>query len=118
MAARAATPTSARPSKPRPNPRRALAAPEEGTTAMRKPTVAIVLAVVVGLLGAACGKSSSSRTGAASPTTARTPTTAPPALVADLAPTGMLRLAVPAVSPFLAHGSPPAGVGVALAAAL
>ncbi len=39
-------------------------------------------------------------------------------MVADLAPTGTLRLATPAVSPFLAHGTPPTGIGVGLASAL
>ena len=85
---------------------------------MRKPTIALGLVVVLGVLGAACGKSSSSHIGATSPTTAPARATASPAVVADLAPTGTLRVAVPAVSPFLAHGSPPMGVGVALATAL
>jgi polar amino acid transport system substrate-binding protein len=85
---------------------------------MRKRTIALVLVAVFGLLGASCGKSSSSHTGAQSATTAPAPTTATPAVVADLAPTGTLRLAVPAASPFLAHGNPPTGVGVALATAL
>lgn len=86
---------------------------------MRKRRIALTLLALLGLLGAACGKSSPSPTGAGSATTtAPTPTTASPAVIADLAPTGSLRLAAPAVSPFLAHGTPPTGVGVALATAL
>src|SRR5437870_1719372 len=85
---------------------------------MRKPTIALVLVVVLGVLGAACGKSSSSHTGATSPSTAPAPASASAAVVADLAPTGTLRLAVPAAPPFLAHGNPPTGVAVALATAL
>src|SRR5579864_4279385 len=86
---------------------------------MRKRTIALVLVAVIGLLSGACGTSSSSHAGAGPSTTAApTPTTASPALVADLAPTGTLRVAAPAVSPFLAHGTPPTGVGVTLAMAL
>ena len=83
---------------------------------MRKPTIAFTLVAVLGLLCAACGTSSSSPTAAASTTT--TITTVPPTVIADLAPTGKLRLAVPSTPPFLAHGNPPAGIAVALATKL
>jgi len=84
---------------------------------MRKPRITLVLTLVVvlGLLAAACGKSTSSTTAATPPTTAAT---ASPAVVADLAPTGKLRLATLAQPAFLAHGNPPAGVAVALATKL
>ena len=86
---------------------------------MRKHTIPSVLLAAVSLLGAACAKSSPSLAAAGSATTtAPAPTTAAPALAADLAPTGTLRLAAPAASPFLAHGTPPTGIGVALATAL
>ena len=82
---------------------------------MRKPTIALVLVAGLGFLSAACGTSSSSPTAASSTTTT---TVASPAVVADLAPTGTLRLAVPSTPPFLAHGNPPAGIAVNLAAKL
>ena len=85
---------------------------------MRKPAIALVLVVVLGVLGAACGKSSSSHSGATSPTPAPARATASPAVVADLAHTGRLRLAVFAGPPFLAAGTPPAGVAVDLGSAL
>src|SRR5438445_8670220 len=86
---------------------------------MRKPTVAIVLVVVLGVLGAACGKSSS-HTAAPSANTAPSTTaaTAPREAGAALAPTGTLRLAVVASPPLLAHRSPPAGIPCALATSL
>jgi polar amino acid transport system substrate-binding protein len=84
---------------------------------MRKPTIALALVAVLALFGAACGKSSSSRTGAPSPATT-TPTIASPAVVADLAPTGQLRLASVGHPGFLAHGNPPTGVSIDLARAL
>lgn len=82
---------------------------------MPKHTITVIVFAALGLVGAACGKSSPS---ASSGGSAPTPTTAPPAVVADLAPTGSLRLATPAVSPFLAHGKPPTGIGVAIASEL
>ena len=82
---------------------------------MRKPTIALVFVAVLALLSAACGSSSSSPTAAASTTTT---TSASPAVIADLAPTGKLRLAVPSTPPFLAHGDPPAGIAVNLATKL
>ena len=86
---------------------------------MRKHTIPSVLLASVSLLGAACGKSSPSPAAAGpATTTAPQPTTTPPGLVADLAPNGTLRLATPAASIFLAHGTPPTGIGVALATAL
>lgn len=93
---------------------------------MRKHTIVMTIAAIAGLVGAACGKSKPSSTAAgqaataaATPTTtAGTPAAVSPAVVADLAPTGTLRVATPAVSPFLAHGTPPTGIGVALATAL
>ena len=82
----------------------------------RLPTTVLVAATAVGLLGAACGKSSPSRDLAHATTSlAPPPATVPSSVLADLAPTGTLRLATPAVSPFLAHGTPPTGVGVAIA---
>lgn len=68
----------------------------------------------IGLVTAAC---SGSATTAAGPT--HSPAAAPPtAAVADLAPTGKLRLAVWAGPDFMAAGTPPAGVGVELGSKL
>jgi polar amino acid transport system substrate-binding protein len=75
-----------------------------------------VAGVGLSLIGAACG----SRKAALSPTTTTTAAhpSASPAVVADLAPTGRLRLAVFVGPHFLAAGSPPAGVAVDLGLAL
>jgi len=81
---------------------------------MRKSSTVLVLLAVLGLLGTACGKSSSSSTAA----TTTTVPAASPAVLADLAPTGKLRLAVWVGPEFLAHGNPPAGIAVDLATKL
>jgi polar amino acid transport system substrate-binding protein len=78
----------------------------------------VVGLMAIGLVAAACGKSSShTATPASSTAASTTASTAPAAAVADLAPTGTLRLAVVG-PPFLAHGTPSAGIAVELATAL
>lgn len=85
---------------------------------MYRPALSLLAIGALGLSGAACSSTSPAHRPAASATMTPRPRTAPPSVVADLAPTGILRLATPAVSPFLAHGNPPTGVGVALINAL
>jgi polar amino acid transport system substrate-binding protein len=72
----------------------------------------IVGLAAITLAAAACA------TTVAKPTPSTTTPTAGPAVVADLAPTGKLRLAVWVGPEFLAHGNPPAGIAVDLATKL
>lgn len=85
---------------------------------MRRSTFIVGLAAIA-LTAAACASSSShTATPAAQSTPSTTTPTASPAVVADLAPTGKLRLAVWVGPEFLAHGTPPVGVAVDLATKL
>jgi polar amino acid transport system substrate-binding protein len=70
------------------------------------------------LVTTACGSSGSSSSATTSTPSTTAQTAASPAVVADLAPTGRLRLAVFAGPPFLAAGTPPSGVAVNLGSAL
>ena len=85
---------------------------------MRRSIFTVGLAAIA-LAAAACSSSSSHTAApAATPTPSTTRPAPSPAVVADLAPTGKLRLAVWVGPEFLAHGSPPAGVAVELATKL
>lgn len=83
---------------------------------MRKHIATMGVVTALAFLGAACG--TSPRTSASSATPTPSSAAPSPAVVADLAPTGSLRLAVPAMPPFLAHGSPPTGFAVTEATGL
>jgi polar amino acid transport system substrate-binding protein len=85
---------------------------------MYKTALSLIAIAALGVSTSACSSSSSAHRPAASAAVTPKPSTAPSSLVADLLPTGALRLATPATSPILAHGDPPTGVGVALISAL